>query len=611
MVIDKRMKHIIIIICCLFPYLLLADNVTVEQAKSLAVDFFRASAQTRSASPQIRLVWDGEETSTRTTGEPAFYVFAPTNEQGFVIVSGEDVTLPVLGYSFENEFKAENMPVNLRGWLAELRRQINDIRKKNPTVPATNTQFWKNASASIGTVEKQLTTAKWNQDNPYNKYCPFINSRRAVTGCVATALAIVMRYHQWPDKGIGTLPDYSYEYGNVKRTQKGHSLGHIYNWANMPLTSYKNSYWTLQQQNAVAQLIYDCGVMAQSEYTLESTGAISRDAVQGLITYMKYGKGAKFLKREWYSDVEWIRMLKQEIVTNGPVLYGGRSSEDGGHQFVLDGYTNRNYFSVNWGWGGSCDGYYLISILNPTMPGIGGSYGDYNYDQDAVFGLKKEDGNSQYENILVLIAGISTSGTPFYGLTTTETDIQSGKLFEVSVGFCHNLGFKVFNGEGILSLVDRNGVWKEDISPIFPFDNLEVYRGQGWSRVPCSITEPLASGDRIWLRYRGTGSDSSSDWQRMLAGEGTVSEIIVKEPGLDEVTSLFYSKKDKLIFFKTMPDVAYKLTLGTTLKLSGKTTVSNQDIRIDTRVLTAGTYKLTLEKGDNKKELNFVIGNQK
>lgn len=607
----NKMKRILFVLCSLLPSLLLADNVTVEQAQSLAVDFFKTSAQTRGASPQIQLVWNGEEVGTRTLGEPAFYVFDRIDQEGFVIVSGEDVTLPVLAYSFENRFKEKEMPVNLKGWLTELRRQINDVRKKNVTTSVRTAQSWVNVSPSIGTVEKKLTTAKWNQDSPYNKFCPYVNGR-AMTGCVATALAIVMRYHQWPDKGVGTLPSYNYDYNGVKRTQKGHSLGHTYNWTNMPLTPYKND-WNVQEQDAVAQLIYDCGVMSKATYTAEETGAVTKDAVQGLLTYMRYGKGAKLLQREWYSDMEWISMLKQEIATNGPILYAGRTPKNEGHQFVLDGYTSKGYFSVNWGWGSFCDGYYLISALNPTQTGIGGGYGEYNYYQSAVFDLKKEDGNSRYENLLVLGAGTSSSdGTQYNGLATTETNFQPGKNFTVSVCYCYNMGFNVFNGEGVLSLVDRNGVWKEDISSgTLPFENLDANYGRGWSRIPCRITQPLATGDRIWLRYRSTDPDSPSDWQRMLAYEGVVSEIIVKEPGIDEVTSLSYNKKDKIILLKTISEVAYKLTLGAAQKLSGKTTDAKPEIRIDTSALTAGTYKLTLEKGTDKKELNFVIGNQK
>lgn len=146
------MRYILLILCSLFSSLLLADNVTVEQARSLALNFLRTNAQTRGTSPQVRLVWNGEDASTRTTEEPAFYVFNRTDDSGFIIVSGDDIAMPVLGYSFKNNFKAEAMPPNLKEWLAELRRQINDARRKNVTASARTAQYWKNASASIYSI---------------------------------------------------------------------------------------------------------------------------------------------------------------------------------------------------------------------------------------------------------------------------------------------------------------------------------------------------------------------------------------------------------------------------------------------------------------------------
>lgn len=126
------MRNILFILCCFFSGLLLADNVTVEQAQSLAANFFRASTQTRSASPQLQLVWDGEDPSTRTSAtEPAFYVFNRTDSKGFIIVAGDDVAMPVLGYSFENSFKTENMPANLKNWLLGLKGQINEARNNH------------------------------------------------------------------------------------------------------------------------------------------------------------------------------------------------------------------------------------------------------------------------------------------------------------------------------------------------------------------------------------------------------------------------------------------------------------------------------------------------
>lgn len=609
-----RMKYVLLFLSSLFPSLLLADNVTVEQAKSLATNFFKSSAQTRSTStsPQIQLIWNGEDASTRSTGtEPAFYVFNRTDQKGFIIVSGDDITMPVLGYSFKNEFKSEEMPINLKDWLKSVREQINDARKRNVKPSAKTRQIWNNASSSIGTVERQLETAKWNQSSPYDFYCPMVNGRKAVTGCVATALAIVMRYHQWPDKGDGILPPYQYEVNGTMRTQQGHTLGKAYNWSNMRLNyeEYTNNY---NQPGAkdVAQLIYDCGVMSEATYTSNETGAYTHIAVKGLFTYMKYRKDVQLLNREWYADTEWNRMLKQEIKTNGPVLYAGQSSS-GAHQFVLDGYTSNGYFGVNWGWGGSANGYFLVSDLNPYETGIGGgSGGGFNKYQSAVFGLKKADGDSETKDFLLLQAGYSTDQKKYDGLSTEETNFQPNKNFYVTAAFFWNMGFNNFNGELIFSLVDNEGNVKENISNPYSI-SLQPRYGSGYTS-PCRISTALSGGDRIWLRYR---SESTPEWQRMPSATGTVSEIIVMDPedekSIEESTSFSYNKTNKVIVLKTKYNVTYQLTSpqGSEI-LSGKTTSNNLEIRINTGEFTPGTYTLSLQKGSDKKELTFVIGKQ-
>lgn len=605
------MRYILLILCSLFSSLLLADNVTVEQAQSLALSFLRTNAQTRGTSPQVRLVWNGEDASTRTTEEPAFYVFNRTDDSGFIIVSGDDIAMPVLGYSFKNNFKAEAMPPNLKEWLAELRRQINDARRKNVTASARTAQYWKNASASIGNVEVQLETAQWNQDAPYNYYCPIINSKRAVTGCVATAMAIVLRYYQWPDKGVGILPEYNYERNGVTRTQEGHALGHSYNWNLMPL-EYKNGSYSTEEKKAVATLMFDCGVMVQATYTSEETGAYTRDAVKGLTTYMKYSKNVRELYRDWYADTKWISMLRQEIRTNGPVLYGGSTIERSGHQFVLDGYTSKNYFGVNWGWGGYSNGYFLISALDPYETGIGGgSGGGYLYNQSAVFGLKKAEDDPEVKDFIMIGPGTdSQTGQEYNGLSTNETVFQTGRNFYVTAAYVWNVGATTFNGDVVFSLVDEEGNIKENISNIKSLTNIESRWGYAFSE-RCIITGTISEGDRIWLRYR---SANTPDWQRVLGQEGTVSEIIVKSgdgKSLSESTSFSYNKVNKVILLKTKKSVTYKVLSATGASVKSGTADSNNEIRISTEAFAAGAYTLVLEKGDSRKELTFVIGKQK
>lgn len=600
------MRNILFILCCFFSGLVLADNVTVEQAKSVATNFFRASTQTRSASPQLQMVWDGEDASTRTaTTEPAFYVFNRTDDKGFIIIAGDDIAMPVLGYSFEHPFKAENMPANLKAWLQGLRSQINEARSNHFTASATIEQAWKYASDNIGDVAVELETADWNQDAPYNDKCPMLDGERTVTGCVATAIAIIMKYHEWPDCGEGTASSYSYTAANGKtQTIPSLTLGHPYNWSNMPLIYDQSA--SAESEQEVATLMYDCGVISQATYNVASTGgtgALTQNAVKGMIDHMKYDKGAQILYRSWYSDSEWHKMLKEELNAHRPVLYGGANAKNEGHQFVLDGYTTNNYFSVNWGWGGYSNGYFLLSGLDPNGQGIGGNTGGFTIGQDAVFGLKKAEAGSEYADILVIAQ--STEGGK--GLYTNEKNIQTGKKFEISIEYIFNFGLNTFNGDVVATLFDKNGQVKEDISEISSTPTLEQLRGYGLS-LQCMITQTIKGGDRIKMRYKGS---QATEWQVIPAYDETVSgEILVREevPSVEKATSFTYNRSSKIITLKTASGIAYKATSNDNKVITEGTTSDTGIIQIDTNGLAAGTYTIVLTGEEDSKTLKFTIG---
>ena len=513
---------------------LLADNVTAEQAHALATDFFKTNVQTRStaASPQLQLVWDGEDANTRSAGNlPAFYVFNSTDQKGFVIIAGDDVVMPVLGYSFTNSFVVDGMPSNLKSWMNGLKEQINEARETGLNTSDVVYEAWRGVSdMTTGDVVKQYQTAEWDQESPYNTLCPKIEGTQTVTGCVATAISILMRYHQWPNAGTGTLPAYSYEAlvsgAKIHQNVSGRTLGHTYAWNDMPLQYDRNS--SEISKNEVATLMYDCGVMAQSQFNIASaggTGASTLTAVHGLAEYMNYNKSMLCLRREWYSDAEWIQMLENEIMTVGPVLYGGATLSNEGHQFILDGYTTENYFRVNWGWSGHSNGFFLISALNPDDQGAGGSTGGgFIANQDALFGLKPAKGNSNYQTLLGMLAGKTGSGESYSGLMTSETQFNVNTNFTVKCGFFWNLGLIPFSGKVALAIVDKNQNVRELISGTSSIPSMNTYGGMAFT-FPCKISLSPQPGDRIVAVYKGT---NDADWKIVRGGPDTTNEIIVK-----------------------------------------------------------------------------------
>ena len=321
---------------------------------------------------------------SEAAGFEHLYVFATDNS--FVIVADDNRVQPILGYSFSGQFASENMPDNIRGWLqgysnmvqaaienqqratAEVARQWTDLYEGNP-----------NTDRAVSVVAPLVQT-QWNQDSPYNLLCP----SNSVTGCVATAMAQVMKYWNYPAHGIGShsyIPTSHPEYGELTAD---FNLTN-YNWTNMT-NSYSSSSTETQKQ-AVAALMYHCGVSVNMDYSPSSSGAASVFVPFALKSYFNYSSDAQFLYRADYSDDTWISMLKADLDLNRPIYYSG-SGSGGGHAFVCDGYNSSNYFHFNWGWGGYCDAYYTINNLNPGPGGIGsGSYGVYNNNQGAVFGV--------------------------------------------------------------------------------------------------------------------------------------------------------------------------------------------------------------------------------
>ena len=316
------------------------------------------------------------------------YVF--TTENSFVLMAADDRVQPILGYSLTGRFDIENMPANKRAWIQGYSDGIGYAIENQVRVSSEVTRQWQDlaegnpvAGRAI-TVVAPLIQTQWNQDSPFNMLCP----SNSVTGCVATAMAQVMKYWNYPSHGIGWhsyIPENHPEYGELLADFQST----YYDWNNM-LNTYNGSS-SYNQKLAVATLMYHCGVSVDMDYSPNSSGAVTAEVANALVTYFNYSSDAQFHSRSDYADNVWINMLKSDLNQNRPIQYSGRGS-GGGHSFVCDGYNSSNYFHFNWGWGGYCDEYYTVNNLNPGPGGIGsGNNGIYNDDQGAVFGIHPSD----------------------------------------------------------------------------------------------------------------------------------------------------------------------------------------------------------------------------
>lgn len=340
-----------------------------------------------------------------------FYIFSSDNS--FVIVAADDRVKPIIGYSDTNPFVLNENMTNVNYWLDKVNTEIQYVVDNNIKATEDIENEWKTLIAGNTLAPKNrasvspLLTTKWDQDAPFNNMCPSIGSERTVTGCVATAMAQIMNYWEWPKTGAGS---HSYYYGGITLSADFGST--TYDWANM-----KDVYssYTQAEANAVATLMNHCGVSVNMQYNVSSaggSGAYGEDVPYALSTYFDYVYEKAFRKEGYYwkgdayaadnesqyyyyysdgsafSDAVWISMIKSDLDQERPVYYGG-NGDGGGHAFVCDGYDANDNFHFNWGWSGYCDGYYPIGTLNPGTGGIGsGTVGEFNKENFIILGLE-------------------------------------------------------------------------------------------------------------------------------------------------------------------------------------------------------------------------------
>ncbi len=580
------MKRKLVFLFAMLALSVYAENIPVDKARQMATEFFRNN-RPRLSVGNLQMVYDGETAVSRANGEaPALYVFDNPQGKGFVIVAGDDLAQPVLGYSYENDFPADNLPPNIEKWLEGLKRQINDGRKYGVVSTPSSRSL-----SRAGKPVVELETAQWDQGNPYNMYCPTVNGKSTPTGCLITATAILMKYHEWPEKGVGTLPGYTTS--THKIDMPAIELGHEYLWDKMPLT-FTTGY-SKEQAEQVARLMADLGTMLAADYVPEGTGAAAYYVSNTLPEYMGYDESALYRDRYNYMNEDWHAMMKEELQQNRPVLYSGFNDE-AGHSFVLDGYTEDNYYSVNWGWGGYANGYFLLEALTPQTGGTGANNDHYNFNQTAVTGLMPDEGNEPVE-----IFQFNGQG----GMSANVTTFVQNQQFLFSVDGLYNLGRYNFTGQIKFSLTDKDGVIKEDL---YGFNAKDVQPNYGWKieNAKLTITVPIEMGDRIRAFFK---SEKAEEWTLIKGGEECTWELLVAdEKTLAQATSVNFNKESRVFKVKTKSGATVLLTDKDGNALADICTVVGNQTVINAKELPAGTYLLKLTKDPETITVRIKLG---
>lgn len=489
-------KKLLLLMGLVMSVAAMAAPVTLQQAQQRAQQFMarRGSAHNmRLAKQQLRLEQAQQDNAY-------YYVFNVGEQQGFVIVSGDDRTPDILGYTDSGSFSEQDMPDNMRAWLQGYEDQMRWM-DEHPDMQ----QAIKKASSARSSINPLITTM-WDQGKPYNRETPIAgfttvtdqngnyvrtDTTFCVTGCVATAMAQIMYYHRWPEGETTEIPGY-----NTGWNQPGSTLPNpstplsptTFDWTKMRDTYTSNNF-----APELAKLMRYCGQSVKMNYDTGESGASTPNVITALKEYFNYDNTANYISRENYTAAEWADIIYGELQENRPVLYDG-SSSGGGHAFIVDGYSEDEYYHINWGWSGRHNGYFLLSVLNPyanNESGASSSKDGYSFSQGAGIGIQQQKGTQvETPGIVMTARGLTAESS-----TYSRSDVGEGFTMRLTptiwnfTGETHSfdLGFALFSTSGEMLSDCLYYTW----------ENLSANRGTSSNTFSATLGAGLSDGSYL------------------------------------------------------------------------------------------------------------------
>ena len=439
-------RTLLCILSVLMAIIIKAGDVTPEVAMKQAADFVKQ----RVANGSRRAPSASQLTMAKKVS--GLYVINIGKSEGFVIVSPDDRTDAILGYADSGNLNPDNMPENMKAWLQGYADEIAWAKRHNITANATTAQ---RAHRAVKTAIAPLVSAQWNQNDPYNKHVnnsTYFDYSDVVTGCVATAMAQVMYYTA---KKAGLSSSYTLVATDSYTTKWGKTIPVVpantaLNWSSMKDTYTSGE--TGAAADAVATLMKACGASVKMSYANVDNGGSSANSNiidDALITYFGYDETTQYADRSFYSYLNWIELLYNELSQGRAILYSGQSI-GGGHEFVCDGYQSEDYFHINWGWGGKSDGFFKLAALAPDEQGIGGSTSTegYNAGQSAVIGIQLKGGSGT-----VLDVHKNTVSLTLNGVSADKTSITTDETANITFNITNN-SEDIYDGEIGIKYID-------------------------------------------------------------------------------------------------------------------------------------------------------------
>lgn len=487
-----------------------AKKIEVNQAKNIALNFLDdkqvSKLYKKAVANDLKLAHTESDDNT-----PLYYVFN-IQSGGFIITSADDRATEILAYVDRGSFEPEALPDNMRWWLGEYARQIKAVCNM-PETAVKHTRVPKAAKAEIA----PMLETEWSQEAPYNRLCNYDNGTgvsESATGCTATAMAQIMYYHKWPEKGTGS---YSYDYTlnvngkDIPQHKESNFAEHTYDYANM-LPSYRAGGYSLAQAEAVALLMYDCAISVNSMFDDISSGTpgASNWVIYSMVDYFGYSPLAKEVyKDQLASEEEWENLIYNDLAAGLPVFYSGETDGGSGHAFVCDGYKDGLYH-INWGWEGTFNGYFSVTGADALNPygGAGLTGEGYRNDQHIITGLKPAKPGSGVAAQDVLTISQSSA-------THSEELFISGSMMNLSDNEVY-MGIELTNvatGKNTIT-----GITDYTFAP-----------GNSFSGLLLSTIDIVTNGTyAVWPVYQISGT---SEWLRIEANAGQGEPLMLTITG--------------------------------------------------------------------------------
>lgn len=449
----------------LIPMVVMAGPRSFQQAKAIAEKQAALLGVTIDQKAMTKARKQGSKGEI-TLSQQSYYVFPNANSNGFTIVSGDDRLPEIVGYSSQGSYDENNLPEGFVSFMEAYQNLYNKVNLGDAEALKNLAEIkaWrnkKNASAETSSaVAPLLGNIEWDQTSPYNNMCPRYDSVHvAATGCVATAMAQVMAYYKYPKQLKTDIPGYVNRWNGIPMEiptitrEEG-----IYDWDNMLPKYNKEANATQQQKDAVAKLMYHCGAAVQMNYGPESAASVSATK---LAKYFGYDADLMMdLNRSTFSLDKWMQIIDTELAAGRPVLYSGQAS-DGGHQFICDGKDGEGLYHINWGWSGSQNGYFDLSLLNPEKGGTGSGSSAEGYNRLCSITIGIAPDNGVVDAPLATVPDIKAMNYGFLETTTKDHRMNPDEAFDFWLGYeLGNQTYQAFSGYVALGILQKDGSYR-------------------------------------------------------------------------------------------------------------------------------------------------------